>query len=292
MATMTVLSDLACTWTLDGVAKGTAQADESVNVEVAPGPHSIQAVGEDKLDTLKVDFTIEPATQKLVQLQFIPARAIRQDAEAEARRQELLAQQALTSQSSAEKFKEAVAHFEKREYAPAKPVFSTACTGGDVKACVYLARIYNDAQGGNYDKFMASAIFSRACDKGDADGCAAYRDLNPAQTTAVAAQAAPAIASGSPAEQEIQAEKLYAKKQWIEARLALEEPCKQRIAKACLYLGKIYESGRGVGASDLNARTYYAKACDFGNKNGCDKIEQMNDSVNCEGMLGASCMRR
>jgi TPR repeat protein len=290
-ATLILLSDLPCTWTLDGVAKGKIQPDESVNAEVAPGPHSIQAAGDDKLDTLKIDFTIEPATQKIVQLQFIPARAIRQDAENEARKQRLLEREALSAQSPDEKFKEAVAHFEKREYTPAKPVFSSGCTGGNVVACVYLARIYGDKQGGNYDKFMATALFSRACDKGDAEGCAAYRDLSPQQTAPATEQALPVTAQGSLAEQETLAEHLYARKQWIEARLAFDPLCKQRQANACLYLGKIFEHGRGVGASDLDARAYYAKACDFGNKDGCDKIEQMNDSTNCGAVFGTSCTR-
>jgi len=292
-----VLSDLPCSWTLDGVAKGKIQADASVNAEAAPGPHSIQAIGEDGLDTLKVDFTIEPGSQKVVLLQFVPARAVRLNAEIEARQQRLRDEAARLAPTPAERFKEAVAHFERREYAQAKPLLSGACSGGNTDGCIYLARIYGDPLGGNYDKYLATSLFSRACDLGNADGCVGFRAMSPPQTPPVVAPTLPAEVQAStatvqtlpvqpqnpsPAMQTAsaaavtQAEHLIVKKQFGEAKKLLEEPCKERNAKACYMLGKIYEIGRGVAQDSVTARAYYVRACDYGNSNGCDRVGQLD----------------
>ncbi len=46
-------------------------------------------------------------------------------------------------------------------------------------------------------------------------------------------------------------------------------------AFACNNLGVMYENGTGVKRNKAIARQYYQKACNMGNKRGCENIKRL-----------------
>ncbi len=72
-----VTCDLACTWTLDGEAKGRIDAGGSVKAQIAAGPHKVVAVTEDGKDTVSTSVDGKAGAQTLVSLALQPVRDAR-----------------------------------------------------------------------------------------------------------------------------------------------------------------------------------------------------------------------
>ena len=73
-ATLLVTCDLACTWTLDGAAKGNIGTDGSAKVPAEIGWHKVVAVTEDGKDKASVDAEAKPGAQTLVNIALQPVR--------------------------------------------------------------------------------------------------------------------------------------------------------------------------------------------------------------------------
>jgi TonB family protein len=71
------------------------------------------------------------------------------------------------------------------------------------------------------------------------------------------------------AENEQQAEVLFEKGRYSEARPLFEQACAGGNGNACNHLGILYLDGFGVSKSSVKATGYYAKACDAGDVTGC-----------------------
>jgi hypothetical protein len=84
-ATLLVICDLACNWTLDGVAKGRIEAGGSAKVKVEFGQHLVAAATEDGLDKAEKELNIKAAGLTLARLELAPVRNARIKAEQEAR---------------------------------------------------------------------------------------------------------------------------------------------------------------------------------------------------------------
>ena len=84
-ATLLVICDLACNWSLDGEVKGRIEAGRSAKVKVELGQHVVYAVTEDGLDKTEQDIEIKNAGQTIVHIVLQPVRDIRLKAEQEAR---------------------------------------------------------------------------------------------------------------------------------------------------------------------------------------------------------------
>jgi len=83
----------------------------------------------------------------------------------------------------------AVALFDQKHYADARPLFEQACNGtdengfkfvgfdGDMKACNYLGYLYAQGLGGSRDTRTARDVYQRACDRGTLSSCASLGSL-------------------------------------------------------------------------------------------------------------------
>jgi hypothetical protein len=84
-ATMVVICDLACNWTLDGTAKGRIEAGAQVKAKVVFGQHTVAAETEDALDKVEKPVKVSASGQTTVHLLLQPARDARLKAAQEAK---------------------------------------------------------------------------------------------------------------------------------------------------------------------------------------------------------------
>jgi hypothetical protein len=84
-ATMQIMCDLACNWTLDGAAKGRIDAGASVKAKVIVGQHTVAAETEDALDKVENPVKVKAAGETPVHLWLQPVRDARLKAEQEAK---------------------------------------------------------------------------------------------------------------------------------------------------------------------------------------------------------------
>jgi hypothetical protein len=84
-ATMLIVCDLACNWTLDGAAKGRIDAGAQVKAKVVIGQHTVAAETEDALDKVENPVKVKAAGETPVHLWLQPVRDARLKAEKEAK---------------------------------------------------------------------------------------------------------------------------------------------------------------------------------------------------------------
>jgi len=84
-ATLLVICDLACNWTLDGTAKGRIDAGGQVKAKVVIGQHTMVAETEDTLDKVENPVKVNASGQTTVHLWLQPVRDARLKAAQEAK---------------------------------------------------------------------------------------------------------------------------------------------------------------------------------------------------------------
>ena len=84
-ATLLVMCDLACSWKLDGEAKGRIDAGGSAKVKVELGQHFVVATTEDGLDQVKQLSEVRSTSQTVVNIELKPVHETRLKTEQEAR---------------------------------------------------------------------------------------------------------------------------------------------------------------------------------------------------------------
>jgi TPR repeat protein len=282
-ATLLVICDLSCNWTLDGEAKSSIEAGGSAKAKVEPGQHLIVAMTADGMDQVQQSAKVEAKGQSTVSIDLQPVRDARLKAEQNAREKEALeqeeerrAQEQATKDQEAEAQKErervvqeetarkAELLYKDERYAEAIPLLEGSCTSGIMAACQRLGSIYDEGKGVSKDYSRAFALYSKACDVGDAGGCNSLGIMYD-------------IGRGV-AKDDTKAATLYSK------------ACDAGSADGCSGLGTMYEAGRGVGtnvgdadctsicymAKDYpKALTSYSKGCDAGSVDGCFHLGAM-----------------
>jgi len=83
--TLLVMCDLACSWKLDGKARGAIAAGDSATAKVELGEHIVIAATEDGLDKVQQITEVKAAGQKILILELQPVREARLKAEQEKR---------------------------------------------------------------------------------------------------------------------------------------------------------------------------------------------------------------
>jgi serine/threonine protein kinase len=84
-ATLLVLCDLACNWTLDGEAKGRIDAGNTATAPLSLGQHVVAAATQDGLDKVENEIEIKIGGQTIVHIALQPVSDARLKAEQEAR---------------------------------------------------------------------------------------------------------------------------------------------------------------------------------------------------------------
>ncbi len=124
------------------------------------------------------------------------------------------------------------------------------CTGGLPQSCVIAARQVHTGSGVERDDTRATMLFQEACRLGDVDGCVGAGDLLVALPRATPEDKARSFA-------------------------AYNLACKRRHSEACLKLALAYYEGIGTPASAQAAQTHFARACEFGQQDGCRAAQQI-----------------
>jgi TPR repeat protein len=288
-ATLLVICDLSCNWTLDGEAKGSIEAGGSAKAKVEPGQHLIVAMTADGMDQVQQSAKVEARKQSIASIDLQPVRDARLKVEQNAREKQALEQleeerreqeqAAKDQEAKAQKDREQVAReetarkaellYKDERYTEAIPLLEGSCTGGSANACERLGSMYEDGKGVTKDYYRAFALYGKACDAGSAGGCNSLGGLYD-------------IGRGA-SRHDNKAVTLYSK------------ACEEGSADGCTNLGTMYLAGRGVGmfskdadpfgadcksicdeAKDYpKALTLFSKACDTGSADGCFYLGSM-----------------
>jgi hypothetical protein len=73
--------------------------------------------------------------------------------------------------------KNAEALFKQKHYSNARPLFETACNGGEMRACSYLGYLCAKGLGGERDLQKARVVYQKACEQGALSSCASLGTL-------------------------------------------------------------------------------------------------------------------
>jgi len=136
----------------------------------------------------------------------------------------------------------------KRDLTRAGELYERACRGGEPLGCANLGHLLENGEGSPRDVPRARALYRDACAAGNDYGCV-HEDMS-----AVESPATP-----------------------VEARRALERwqrACDARSAKACTFVGILYEDGfDGLARDEDRSVAAMKRACDLGDKRGCRWVE-------------------
>lgn len=300
-ATLLVICDLSCNWTLDGEAKGSIEAGGSAKAKAEPGQHLIVAMTADGMDQVQQSAKVEARRQSTVSIDLQPVRGARLKVEQNAREKRALEQQeeerraqeqaAKDQEAKAQKDREQVAREEtarKAEllykggrYAEAVPLLEESCNSGIMAACQRLGSIYDDGKVVTKDYSRAFALYSKACDAGDAGGCnnlGTMYDVGKgvAKDDTHAVTLYTKACDGGSAEGCFDLGTMYLAGRGVEERdysIAIKlfsKACDAGIGDGCLYLGSMYGYGYGVTEDPSMALTLEIKACDTNSACGCE----------------------
>lgn len=238
-ATLRVSCDMACRWSLDGVARGTIASDGSATATVPRGQHLLIATSLDRLDSVKkqIDVTTTEQIVTLFELRPVRAERLKEDAGGQEqaaaqprtterqsqeqpaavvrRQQEEQTRQSTsvpTPASASEQYTQGRLLVGQNRYAEAWPLLERACNGGELAGCVSLGHIWEEGNLGVKDYAVARRLYQRACAGNEANGC--------------------------------------------------------------LRLGLLYQNGYGVAPDRNAARRYFQQACTQGNSLACNYADE------------------
>lgn len=170
------------------------------------------------------------------------------------------------------------------------------CDGGDGAACRTLAQGYASGSGVNKDELKAALLFEKACAKNLADACFRAADLRfspgadlgdtnkkgSLKSDKLAADDAnKGCAAGSAAACGLYGRmELYGRTPNSDRKHAfdlLDKVCNSSeppsvMGPACNMLGYAYETGSGVAADIVKARSLYEKSCNLEHAAGCGRL--------------------
>jgi hypothetical protein len=243
-ATLLVMCDLACDWTLDGEKKGHIEAGRSAKEKTDFGQHEVAGTTLDGLDKVESSLDVKEAGQTIVHIALQPVRNARLQTEQSAREEAAYLQD--LRDHAADRFKKGSALAEQKRYGEARPLFQKACDGGDMVGCFDLALLYDNGDGGSQDYSQARTLYQRSCDGGYIDGCTNAGSL---------------YAQGRGGSQD-----------YFVARMFYQKACDGGDMLGCVNLGKLYDNGNGGSQDYSQGRTLFQKACESGNIEGCSNL--------------------
>lgn len=121
-----------------------------------------------------------------------------------------------------------------------------ACDGGNARACVTLAKLYDSGKGGTRDQSRAAEAYQLGCDQGEPEGC-----LRVGQAY------------------------LYGHGVLEDAQRGvtlIELGCKKDHAESCLELGSLLVEGRKVKRDVKKGVAHEAHACELGSAMACTRV--------------------
>ncbi len=130
----------------------------------------------------------------------------------------------------------------------ARESFAAKCEGGDIESCVDLADCLKDGTGGPVDVDEALRLYEQAYETGDVE---------------VRFSVSNSVENGP-------------KKIRALARKYKQHVCEAGLARACLYLGNMWQAGEHGPRNLVEARAYYQKACDGGANQGCEEAASLS----------------
>lgn len=271
-ATLLVMCDLACTWKLDGEAKGRIDAGGSAKAKVEFGQHEVVGTTEDGLDKVESDIEVKDAGQSILHVVLKPVRDTRLQAEQEARarvekevrdkaeqeardnaaqeeREKELERQAQEQAALVEptrKYNEGVTLYNQKRYKEAAPLLMSACDGGVAAGCATLGGLYDSGHGVSQNYTQARSLYERACEGGEMVACNNLGWLYDK-------------GHGVP-------------RNYAQARFYYERACDSGEMSSCNNLAFLYYYGRGVPADYTKARALLTKACEGGEEAACEGL--------------------
>jgi hypothetical protein len=267
-ATLLILCDLECRWTLDGDSSGHLQANTSVKVKVEQGDHLLSVKSIDGLDADEQKLVIKGTAQTLVKTSLsqirdsrvAKAEQQRDSLERERQQQQASAERERQEQhdlAERERQEEALApidrgieRYKSEKYSDALPFFQAACESRSALGCDYAGELYSKGNGVDEDDFKAVDFFRKGCDFGSAKACGDLGDM---------------VEHGTGVSQDHRrAGDLYIKS------------CDTGYGHACTSLGEMLEDNEVI-VGNTKAADWYRKGCDNGDKDGCEDLTSIQN---------------
>jgi len=172
-ATVLVVCDLACNWTLDYEAKGALAEGGSKKIAVSLGQHVVGATTEDGADKTELEVDLKSTAQTIVRMGLRAVRDARLQGDQAARDRDAqqARDQAAQREQPASQYAQGQALYGQQRYAEARSLFEAACNGGYMDSCTQLGWLYQNGQGVAIDYATARVFYEKACDGGSMAGC-------------------------------------------------------------------------------------------------------------------------
>jgi len=135
-----------------------------------------------------------------------------------------------------------------KKFSEAQKPLETACEGGNLEGCYYLAWYYESGTGVFRDEKKAKPLYLKACEGGIGKSCAELGLMLLREEDDEAAK---------------------------QAHKYLTKGCSADVAKACSGLGYLLLNGKGVEKSPSKAQKMMVKGCHGGFGRGCTEIGRM-----------------
>jgi hypothetical protein len=268
-STLVVSCDLACSWSVDGIAQGTIQPGDATRTQVAPGDHMLIATTSDGRDRTSQNITGAANTSKVVALALKPVREERT----------VLAK---TEETQGETYSS------QKDYAHALAAFQEACTGGDSTGCFGIGYMYDSGTGVNQDYEKAAKFFKQSCDLGKMMGCKFLGyiygaglgvPMDYAKTFALYKQACD---GGEPQGCQYLGSMYFdgvgVAQSYSIALSLFKQACDGNNLEGCDYQGDMYKRGESVPVDLDKARQLYDQACKGGLDLGCKNLKALTDA--------------
>jgi hypothetical protein len=247
-----VTCDLACTWTLDGEAKGPIEAGHMAKASAGPGEHIVEATAVGSPDRLQKDVTLEAGHQAVIHIELGPVRDARVAAEQVRQQQEAAQLQeamrlADLHDHAEQNYKAGDSFFDNQKYSDALPLYMKACEGGYAAGCGDAGYLYQQGKGVTTDTAKGVQLYGKGCNGGYMMACSNLAYMYQVGTGVV-------LDLG-------RARELY------------QQACNGNLGNGCWHLGQFYEQGTGVTKDRTLARNYYQKGCNLQLKQSCEALK-------------------
>jgi hypothetical protein len=166
---------------------------------------------------------------------------------------------------------------------------TSACEGGNSKACVTLGKLYDSGKGGTRDRSRAAEAYQLGCDKGDAEGClrVGQAHLYGQGVLEDKARGLSLIELGCKKEHAESCAELgrllvdgHTVKRDLKKGVAHQaHACELGSAMACTRVGTLYKEGRAIAADAKKALEFFGRACKLDAKYSCAEVKRVIDAA-------------
>ena len=155
-----------------------------------------------------------------------------------------------------------------------------SCDGGSYRGCAVLGLIYLEGNGVAKDEFLAKKYFDQACNEKEKRGCFGYGQYyqNKEKPDNIKAYRYHKLSCDAGEKVGCFFVKMY-KMQKVNADLSLEKNndhvetlCEQGLSTACRSIAESIELSEEKEKNKAKIKSYYQKACRFGDKESCSRV--------------------